>query len=142
MSKNIKNILIFVAIGGALFALYFFFIKGDDTSVPPLVSTPGSVVSPTGLTAPLGAPQAGGDFLSLLLSVKSIKLNDSIFSDVAFQKLTDSSISLFQDGKEGRPNPFAPLYSEEALVGEDIGLDAEDQDTNNSSESADPSSAE
>ena len=49
------------------------------------------------------------EFLPILLNVKSIKLDDSIFSDPAFQSLRDSSIVLVQDGNEGRPNPFAPI---------------------------------
>ena len=47
------------------------------------------------------------DFLTLLLSVKNIKLDDAIFFDVAFNSLHDSSITLIPDGTEGRPNPFA-----------------------------------
>ena len=49
------------------------------------------------------------DFLSLLLNVKSIKLDSTIFDDPAFLSLYDSSITLTPDGTEGRVNPFAPL---------------------------------
>ena len=48
-------------------------------------------------------------FISLLLSVKSIKLDDSILSDQAFNSLKDSTIEIVGDGTEGRPNPFAPI---------------------------------
>ena len=57
------------------------------------------------------------DFLNLLLNVKNIKLDDSIFADNAFNSLRDSSIVLTPDGNEGRPNPFAPLGSENIIGG-------------------------
>lgn len=52
------------------------------------------------------------EFLAMLLSIKSLKLNDSIFSNVAFANLRDSSITLIQDNTEGRTNPFAPIGSD------------------------------
>ena len=52
------------------------------------------------------------NLLSILLSVKSIKLNDAIFSDTAFINLRDSSILLTPSGDEGRANPFAPVGSD------------------------------
>ena len=45
-------------------------------------------------------------------TVKNIKLNDAIFSDVTFNSLRDSSITLTPDGNEGRPNPFAQFGNE------------------------------
>ena len=76
-----------------------------------------SLVSSTGLSAIPASPTEGNespdkDFLPLLLSVKNIRLNDAIFSDPSFTALTDSSIELLPEGNEGRPNPFAPLGSE------------------------------
>jgi hypothetical protein len=111
---KIKNILIFVVIG-AVFALgYFFFIRKDPEPAPLVSSNPTS--SPLGENAvvPGMSDQAlAQDFLNLLLSVKSIKLDVAIFSDAAFAKLDGShSITLVQDGTEGRPNPFAPLGSD------------------------------
>ncbi len=123
MSPQIKNILIFLAIGGAVIAGYLYFMGGDSADTPDLISS--GAASPTG--TPLVVPDGsapGSEFLSLLLSVKSIQLNDAIFSNPAFQSLSDSSISLTPDGNEGRPNPFAPLYSE------DVELVNEVDDTN------------
>jgi len=115
MSPKIKNILIFVVIGGALFGGYFFFMTGEDAATPSLVQSP---ILPNTNTpvATDGTPAVGGEFLALLLSVKNIKLNDGIFADKAFQSLTDSSIILIPDGNEGRPNPFAPFYSEDISI--------------------------
>ncbi len=102
-----KNIIIFIAIGLFLFSIYFFFIrKPADTA--PLVST----TAPEGSLFPDGTvaePAIAQDFLNLLLNVQTIKLDDSIFSDIAFTSLRDSSITLIPDGTEGRPNPFAPI---------------------------------
>ncbi len=105
-----KNIAIFLLVAVVLVLIYIFFIKsdGEDTG---LVST-----STTGTTTSTVPATTGGidaldakDFLGILLSVKSIKLDDSIFSDIAFSTLRDSSITLTPDGTEGRPNPFAPI---------------------------------
>ncbi len=113
MSPKIKNILIFVGIGGVLFGGYFFFMGREEAATSNLVSTPVSILP--GTVPPVttnSAPAMGGDFLAILLNVKNLKLDDKIFSDPAFQSLTDSSITLIQDGNEGRANPFAPLGSD------------------------------
>ncbi len=110
---NIKNIIIFVAIGTAFALIYIFFIKPspDDAA---LVS---SLADPTALSVETEGndPAVTKDFLNLLLSVKNIKLNDAIFSDGAFLNLHDSSITLVPDGNEGRVNPFAPLVDDTTI---------------------------
>jgi hypothetical protein len=52
----------------------------------------------------------------MLLSVKSIKLEDSIFSNIAFNNLHDSSIDLIPPSNKGRVNPFAPIGYEDTLA--------------------------
>ncbi|HEV7423681.1 MAG TPA: hypothetical protein VGO21_00665 [Candidatus Paceibacterota bacterium] len=114
MAGKIKNIIIFLVIGTVFVLIYIFFIKGSSNSnTSTLVSS-----TPSGAT---GSPTIGNnaatpsnslvaqDFLNLLLSVKSIKLNDTLFADPAFTSLHDSSITLIPDTTEGRPNPFAPI---------------------------------
>lgn len=49
------------------------------------------------------------EFVSMLLNLEAIRLNDDIFSEPAFRVLRDNSIRLNQPGNEGRPNPFAPI---------------------------------
>ena len=127
MSQKIKNIIIFLSIGLVLVLIYVFFIKksgNPDTSASALVSS--SSQGSQGLTNYDGSSQRGGgsmigkDFLSLLSSVKSIKLDDAILTDPAFSTLRDGSIELTPDGTEGRPNPFAPIGTENtapALLG-------------------------
>ena len=109
MNSKIKNIIIFIIIGGVLILGYVFFVQTPSDTAP-LVS---SLVSELPVASPEGENSSlTQDFLTLLLSVKNIKLNDAIFSDSAFNSLRDSSITLTQDGNEGRPNPFAPLGSD------------------------------
>lgn len=109
MTPKIKNIIIFVGIGVVLILVYVFLIKGNSsTDQASLTSTTGNGVVP--VSGPVDEnSQIAQDFLTLLLNVKGITLNDSIFSDDAFKSLKDSSIELTPDGTEGRPNPFAPI---------------------------------
>ncbi|MES3031754.1 MAG: hypothetical protein V4699_00725 [Patescibacteria group bacterium] len=111
---KIKNIIIFLGIAAIFVAIYIFYIKGpSDDGVDALVSSsPSPVASLQSGATPDSAVAVGGDFLTLLLSVKEIHLNTAIFSDDAFESLHDSSITLVPDGTEGRVNPFAPLGSD------------------------------
>lgn len=107
---KIKNIIIFIVIGAILILSYVFFVKPSSTPNNLISATP---VSPSsGMMANAGDSSVARDFLTLLLNVKNIKLDDTIFSDNAFMSLRDSSIILTADGTEGRPNPFAPLGSD------------------------------
>lgn len=109
MIPKTKNIIIFLALAAIFVLVYIFFIKSPPEETGLISSPPDGVLPST--TAEAGAPNSSitADFLSLLLSVKNIKLDDAIFSDNAFNSLIDSSITLIPDGNEGRPNPFAPL---------------------------------
>src|SRR6185436_9117107 len=111
-----KNIIIFVSIGAVFILIYIFFLKPSPPP-PTLVSTTPVTPSPTTTALEDANSSVAREFLSLLLSVKSIKLNDSIFSDQAFMSLHDSSITLIPDGNEGRPNPFAPLGTDNFATG-------------------------
>ncbi len=102
---KIRNIIIFVAIAAALILIYVFFIKPSSSDQTNLVSS--TPMSATASPSVNGTPLVTEDFLNLLLSVKNIKLDDSIFADPAFSSLHDSSITLVPDATTGRPNPFA-----------------------------------
>lgn len=110
MNSKIKNLILFLIIVVILFLIYMFFIKKDANSTN-LVS-----VSVNGNIVPTTDNETSLDFLTLLLNVKSIKLDSSIFSDDSFIRLYDSSIILIPDGNEGRVNPFAPLGAEDISV--------------------------
>ncbi|OGI61106.1 hypothetical protein A2814_02100 [Candidatus Nomurabacteria bacterium RIFCSPHIGHO2_01_FULL_38_19] len=110
MTAKIKNIIIFTAIGAVLILVYIFFIKKSPEQ-PALISTFSGEAEPSADTSSQSS-SITKDFLTLLLNVKNIKLDNTIFSDVAFSNLRDSSIVLIPDGTEGRPNPFAPFGSD------------------------------
>ncbi len=102
--------------------IYFFFIKNDKSETD-LISSSSSALPSDSATQDATSnqqPLVTGNFPSLLLNIKTIQLNDSIFSDSAFNNLRDNSIVLIPDGNEGRPNPFAPIGTdsiEATLVG-------------------------
>lgn len=104
-----------------MIAIYLVFIKkspeqanlnvvGNESNAGTLGAT-----NTTGVADPLDN-QLSKDFLTVLLSIKNINLDDSIFSNVAFMNLKDSTILLVPDGNEGRPNPFAPIGTDNNIV--------------------------
>jgi hypothetical protein len=108
---KIRNILIFVAIVVVLILGYFLFIKSSSSNQASLVSSSANTGS-TSSSSPASTNGSGTagvteDFLSTLLSINTIKLDTSIFSNPAFSSLRDSSITLVPDSTQGRPNPFA-----------------------------------
>jgi hypothetical protein len=111
MTSKIKNIIIFSTIALAFVLIYIFFIKSSSPQTnlesSPSVTLPnldGSIPNTDIINA---NSIIAKDFLVLLSNVTSIKIDDAIFSDPAFNSLRDSSITLIPDGTEGRPNPFA-----------------------------------
>ena len=109
MSFKIKNAIIFVSIAVVLILVYIFFIKQSpeqDNLIS--VSDSPAIIDTTGSTL-------DKDFLPILLNIKDIKLDDSIFSDPAFIVLIDSNVVLVPEGNEGRPNPFASFGVENKI---------------------------
>ncbi len=117
---KIRNIIIFIAIGAIFVLIYIFFIKPSPDQSNLVSSSTGTPtnVSPSGVVTTDGAGSSAiaQDFLNLLLNVKNIKLDDSIFADPAFSNLHDSSIVLVPDATTGRPNPFAQFGADAAVV--------------------------
>ena len=107
MASKIKNIIIFIIVAAVLVLAYFFFFKKAPEQASLTSSSGNSALVNTSVQDQNDS--ISKDFLSLLLSVKGIKLDDGIFSDSAFATLRDSSIELIPDGTEGRPNPFSPI---------------------------------
>jgi hypothetical protein len=111
MISKIKKFIIFIIIAGVLVFGFLFFTK-KKTNDTNLVSS----TVPSSPIAGVGSNNSNSqnsldtqDFLNILLDVKNIKLDDSIFSEPAFATLQDSTIVLVPDGTEGRSNPFAPI---------------------------------
>ncbi len=96
-----------MVIGGVLVGGYLLFVK-KPTQAPGLVSS-SEVATETGDTLKEEDSVIAKELLGVLLNVKNIRLNDSIFNEEAFTSLQDSTILLVPDGTEGRPNPFAPI---------------------------------
>lgn len=119
MSKKIKNIIIVVVILAIVLVAYFLFFGKSKTPIPAkntgsLTTSSGapvtSVVNPNPTPAnTVEASKISQEFVNQLLNLKAIKLNDDIFSSLAFQSLEDFTITLVQPGNEGRNNPFAPF---------------------------------
>ena len=111
MASKIRNIGIFVVIATIFVLIYIFVIKPspEQDNLVSNTSLPNVNNSGAGINTSNGSSLIDKDFLPLLLSAKNIKLDDVIFSDLAFNSLLDSPINLTPDGTEGRPNPFAQL---------------------------------
>lgn len=93
--KSIQNVVLVVVIVTLAFIAYSFFAGRQSDQV--LTTTDASQVS---------APDQ--DLIALLLELKSISLDNSIFSNPAFTSLQDFSQELVPE-PVGRTNPFEPL---------------------------------
>ena len=111
-----RNIIIFAGVAIVFILVYVFFIKSSPDDEATLVSSQStsSTVSSDITVIPNGDSMLASNFLSLLLSVKNIQLDDTILRGSVFSSLHDSSITLTPDGNEGRNNPFAPIGVESA----------------------------
>ncbi|MAF59275.1 MAG: hypothetical protein QF858_01970 [Candidatus Pacebacteria bacterium] len=95
--KKYKNILIGATLIALAFVGYNFFFSGND----------GGVL--TSVTNEAAADAiVGKELLALLLDLKSIDLDESIFDDPAFRALLDFGRDIVPE-PVGRENPFAPL---------------------------------
>jgi hypothetical protein len=113
MTSKIKNIIIFTVVAVILFLIYIFFVKPAPEEQN-LVSS-STINTVTTDTDTLGQNSAiAKDFLSILLNVKNIRLDENIFSHKSFTSLRDSSIPITAPTpeEEGRVNPFAPIGSD------------------------------
>lgn len=110
MKGVIRTIIILVIVVTLGIVGYSVFFKKDTAPTGSLVTTAGQG---TGETLE-GGP--GREFLDLLLSVRSLSLDGSIFSSTAFTALQDFSRPIPPDTNPGRENPFAPLGVDSAAV--------------------------
>lgn len=118
-----------MALLGLAYFLFFGKTKNVQTVTPnnTLETSAGSspvssIVNPNPLTG-AEANKISQEFVNQLINLKAIKLNDDIFSSLAFQSLQDFSITLVQPGNEGRPNPFAPFGADNTDTGLGSGGD-------------------
>jgi hypothetical protein len=108
MASKLKKIAIFLGIGLVLVVLYsVVFQKKEET--PDLLTTGVDQEQPSTEALPKENSEIAKEFLAELLSIKSLQLDDSILSGIAFSSLRDPDVLIIQDEQEGRPNPFAPI---------------------------------
>lgn len=99
--KKYKTILLIIAIVIIAFIAYGFLFGGEkDDSL--LVSD--SVFESSDSTGAI----VESDLLTLLLDIRSIKLDESVFSNEAFKSLEDFGQDIVPE-PVGRENPFAPV---------------------------------
>ncbi len=110
MKAIIRNIIILAVVVGLGIVGYSVFFKKDAPSLGGLVTTSGQGVGQTARA--IDAP--GKDFINILLNIRTLKLDDAIFSNTAFTSLQDFSRPIPPDTDPGRPNPFAPLGADSA----------------------------
>ena len=104
----------FLVIGGVLFFVYFYFIKGDKEEEGNLSSSSTLPLAPVDKNSAVDNivvvdDQLSQQILATLSSIKSISLDDSMFNSPAFNSLIDGTYPLVPTKDEGRPNPFAPI---------------------------------
>ena len=119
MSSIIKTIILLIVLAGIGYGVYFYFSKQNSTTAPvlntasapivPVASTSSQNTTTSNSTTTTNPTMSEQDFLTILLSVRKINLNQEIFKEPAFGTLQNSTIELIPDGNEGRPNPFAPI---------------------------------
>lgn len=107
--KNIIILIIILILAGVAYG--FFFGGKKDTGVlgtegTPVTTSNESVIDET----------VGQEFVTLLLKLNDIKLDNKIFGSIAFLKLQDFTKALTSLNNEGRINPFAPVGAEEEAV--------------------------
>ncbi|PIT91032.1 hypothetical protein COU17_02560 [Candidatus Kaiserbacteria bacterium CG10_big_fil_rev_8_21_14_0_10_49_17] len=107
--KKYKNILIVIAVVVVSFVAYSMFFGGEGNQNQVLTSDAANGVGTS------AQQEASRELLSLLLDLRAIQLDESIFDDPAFRALTDFGQDLVQE-PTGRRNPFAPLGGAAAAV--------------------------
>jgi len=93
-----KTIVLIIAIVVVVFALYLYFLDRDDKG--PLL---GSESVSSGASAIVGK-----EFLATLLELRSLKLDETIFSKKSFISLVDFSQEVLPQ-PAGRTNPFLEI---------------------------------
>lgn len=120
-----RNIIIIVAAVVVLGIVYVFFFKKnnaapqDDSGLSTTSDSPDGSVSGTSAAAD-SVQITSQQFLTELLNIDSIKIDNSIVTNPAFVVLQDLSQPIQPDTDPGRINPFAPLGSESATVSTQI----------------------
>lgn len=124
MKSIIRNIIILIVVLGLGYVGYmYFFKKGGSTGSTGALETTTTeglvkdgTVATNATAAAADASSVGQDFVTLLLNIQSIKLDDSLFTSKQFTLLQDFNRPIPPDTNPGRPNPFANLGIDGAAV--------------------------
>lgn len=95
--RQYQNIFVIAGVIILAFVLYSLFFTGGTPT--PALTTENVAASQTAVEQEL---------ISLLLELRSIKLDESIFADTRFRGLEDFGQNVIEE-PVGRTNPFAPL---------------------------------
>lgn len=112
MKRTYNTFLIAFAVAILFFGVYVYFYNGLNAQAAAPVSS-GSAISsqngtPSVASADVKQSSIDTNFLLSLASLTKIKIDTSIFTDSAFRKLNDNTVTLEQV-QTGRLNPFAPV---------------------------------
>lgn len=106
MSKKVK--VFAIVVGGLAVLILLFSLMGNGEPSPAPAASGLSTSLGGGIPSSDSSVSDNGEFAGLLSSVKSISIDDSIFSNPAFKALRDHPIAIGTD-IVGRSNPFAPV---------------------------------
>lgn len=95
--SNLRNIIIACAVIIGAFFGYSYFFGGDQNN--------GAALS---VSTPSPESTVGRDLLIILANLQTLRLDDSVFRNPAFQALKNFRVELSPE-PVGRENPFAPL---------------------------------
>lgn len=107
MSKILKPIIIAICIALLGFGAYAYIAKKKGADQGTLVSSNVGASIPS--DSSIESEDISNHFLDLLLNLKNIKLDTSLFGATTFKALQDFSSPITPDSNPGRPNPFAPI---------------------------------
>lgn len=93
---------------------------GNKAKTPALKTTTSATVPTSSSQGSTAKNTVGADFLALLTNIQTITLDDSIFSSKAFTVLQDFNRPIPPDTNPGRPNPFAPIGADSAVVSSQV----------------------
>lgn len=120
MHKKYSKLLIVSLIGLVIFGYYSYFYNDMKSEAATSSSDEEPLTSSLGTTNPVAAPVVENNkatedtaFLMKLASLRTIKVDSSLFTSKTFSSLVDNNIKLDQ-APYGRVNPFAP--TENAIV--------------------------
>lgn len=113
MSWITQHKLLFIVIIVLVAGGVWYGLSQSGTAAPALsTSNADGSIAATGSTA-----AADQDLVSTLLTLRSVTLSGTIFTEAAFASLHDFSTTIIPE-PVGRPNPFAPLTTGQATTTE------------------------